>query len=103
MKDQHSSQMKSYLQDIENGGFDRILTTEQEQKLSKIILKSKNEVKKDEAINELVVHNLRLVIKIATKFHGQVKFCRGVSFEDLISVGNMGLMRAAKRFDASYA
>lgn len=47
-----------------------------------------------DAVNEMVVHNLRLVIKIAQKYIG-----RGLSYEDLIQEGNTGLIVAANRFD----
>ncbi|MBO7102282.1 MAG: sigma-70 family RNA polymerase sigma factor [Bacteroidaceae bacterium] len=46
----------------------------------------------EEAVDTLVKHNLRLVMKIAQQFR---KFDM---FEDIVSVGNVGLIEAAKRF-----
>lgn len=49
------------------------------------------------AWNELVQCNLRLVISIARGYTG-----RGLDLSDLIQEGNLGLMRAARAFDASF-
>lgn len=48
----------------------------------------------DTAINELVTHNLKIVITIANRHIGQ-----GVPLDDLIQEGNLGLYEAATRFE----
>jgi RNA polymerase primary sigma factor len=46
------------------------------------------------ACNKLVEANLRFVISIAKQFQG-----RGLDLEDLVSEGNIGLVKAAHKFD----
>ena len=50
----------------------------------------------EDAFNDLVQANLRLVILIAGEYEGL-----GLSSLDLISEGNLGLVKAARRFDVS--
>ena len=79
--------VKIYLQQI---GKIPLLTPDEEFEVAKRI-KENNDVT---AINKLINANLRLVVSIAKKYIG-----RGLSFLDLIQEGNMGLMKAAERFD----
>ena len=79
--------VKIYLQQI---GKIKLLKPEEELEVAKKIKESNSETAKKTLINA----NLRLVVSIAKKYIG-----RGLSFLDLIQEGNMGLMRAAEKFD----
>lgn len=78
--------LKSYLDSVSSIP---MITQEREVELSKEIKKGSQE-----ALEELVSANLRFVISVAKKFQHQ-----GLSIEDLISEGNLGLIRAAQRFE----
>ena len=65
------------------------LTNDEEQQL---IERLKN--KDESAKNELIEHNLRLVVYIAKKFENV-----GTDLEDLISVGAIGLIKAVQSYD----
>lgn len=76
-----------YLSDIRNN---QLLDKEEEYELLRRIKEENDE----EAKNKLVLCNLRLVISIAKKSLGN-----GLPLIDLISEGNIGLLKAIDRFD----
>lgn len=80
--------LNKYLDEI---GREQLLSDEQERQLSERIKQGDQR-----AIGQLVEANLRFVVKIATSYRGQ-----GLRLDDLISEGNIGLMTAAAKFDAS--
>ena len=80
--------LNKYLDEI---GREQLLTEEQESRLSTRILQGD-----ERALNRLIEANLRFVVVIARQYQGQ-----GLSMEDLVSEGNLGLMKAARKFDAT--
>jgi len=102
MSDYYTDPICFYKRDIKANGLDVLLTPEREKELATIIQTSKIDVVREEAINELVGHNLKLVIMIASRCTNQIDVSNALSFEDLVSAGNIGLVRAAKKFTPDY-
>ena len=67
----------------------RVLTDDEERKLVKSVQRGDSH-----AANKLVTSNLRFVVSVARRYRG-----RGLSYLELINEGNIGLLKAAKRFD----
>lgn len=78
--------VKMYLKEI---GRVRLLSGEEEIELAKKILYGDQDAK-----DELIKANLRLVVSIAKHYVG-----RGMQFLDLIQEGNLGLIKAVEKFD----
>ncbi len=78
--------VRMYLKEIGNIP---LLTVEEE-----VFLAQRIEKGDEQARQQLIEANLRLVVSIAKKYVG-----RGMSFLDLIQEGNMGLMKAVEKFD----
>lgn len=82
--------MRLYLRDVYYTCQDKgLLTKEEEFALAKRIAEGDMEAKQ-----ELITRNLRLVIKYIKRFYQQ-----GISPEDLLQEGNLGLCIAAEKFD----
>lgn len=78
--------VRLYLREI---GRVKMIKPDEEIELARRIAKGDEEAKK-----KLIQANLRLVISIAKKYVN-----RGLPFQDLIQEGNLGLIRAAEKFD----
>ncbi len=78
--------LEKYLNDI--GKID-MLTAEEEAELARRIKQGDQE-----ALERLTKANLRFVVSVAKQYQNQ-----GLSLSDLINEGNVGLMKAARRFD----
>ncbi len=67
----------------------KVLTDEEERDL---VIRVQND--EEGAIDKLITANLRFVVSVARRYRG-----RGLSYLELINEGNIGLLKAAKRFD----
>jgi RNA polymerase primary sigma factor len=83
-----SPSLEKYLQEI--GRVD-LISAEEEVRLAALIKKGDKL-----ALNRLVKANLRFVVSVAKQYQG-----KGLSLSDLINEGNLGLIKAAERFDDS--
>jgi RNA polymerase primary sigma factor len=81
-----SLSLEKYLQDI---GKEALITAEEETKLAVRIREGDQE-----ALDKLTKANLRFVVSVAKQYQN-----KGLSLPDLINEGNLGLIKAAKRFD----
>lgn len=81
------SALNRYLDEI---GKEALLSDQVEKELSAQILNGDTK-----ALSKLVEANLRFVVAVARQYKG-----RGVAMEDLVSEGNIGLMKAASKYDA---
>ncbi|MGM9985019.1 MAG: RNA polymerase sigma factor RpoD/SigA [Fibrobacter intestinalis] len=72
------------------------LKPEEEATLIAIIKNGETDEIRERALQHLIRGNLRFVVSVARKYQG-----RGLSLLDLINEGNLGLFKAAKRFDSS--
>jgi len=79
------------------------LSDERETELSAIIQGDASETQKDDAVQELVESNLGLGIKIACDFHRRKYLSDGIDLSDFISEAFVGIMEAAKRYNAGKA
>jgi RNA polymerase primary sigma factor len=78
--------LSMYLHDISKLG---LLKREEEIELARRIQRGDKEAER-----KMVEGNLRFVVSVANKYRG-----RGIPLGDLINEGNMGLIRAARKFD----
>lgn len=81
-----SASLEKYLQEI---GKEEMISAEQEAELAQRIRKGDQE-----ALERLTRANLRFVVSVAKQYQNQ-----GLSLPDLINEGNLGLLKAAERFD----
>src|SRR5678815_3502353 len=81
-----SQSLEKYLQEI--GKVD-LITPEEEVKLARLIRQGDQK-----ALDRLTKANLRFVISVAKQYQNQ-----GLTLPDLINEGNLGLIKAAQRFD----
>ncbi len=81
-----SASLDKYLTEI---GKHELITSEEE-----IILAKKIREGDEMALEKLTIANLRFVVSVAKQYQNQ-----GLSLPDLINEGNMGLIKAARRFD----
>ena len=81
-----SASLEKYLHDI---GKVELLTAEEEVELARRIRKGDQQ-----ALERLTKANLRFVVSVAKQYQNQ-----GLNLPDLINEGNLGLIKAAERFD----
>ena len=81
-----SASLDKYLQEI---GHEELITVEEEVELAQRIRKGDRK-----ALEKLTKANLRFVVSVAKQYQN-----KGLSLPDLINEGNLGLIKAAEKFD----
>jgi len=81
-----SASLDKYLQEI---GREDLITAEEEVRLAKLIREGDQR-----ALEKMTKANLRFVVSVAKQYQNQ-----GLTLPDLINEGNLGLIKAAQRFD----
>ena len=81
-----SASLEKYLQEI---GKEEMLTADEEVELAQRI-----KAGDQKALERLTRANLRFVVSVAKQYQNQ-----GITLSDLINEGNLGLLKAAERFD----
>lgn len=82
----NTASLDKYLQEI---GREELITAEEEVQLARRI-----KAGDEQALEKLTKANLRFVVSVAKQYQNQ-----GLSLPDLINEGNVGLIKAARRFD----
>jgi RNA polymerase primary sigma factor len=93
MKSKSESASDTYALYLAEVGKYPLLSREEEVALARRIREG-SKAERETAKAQFACHNLRLVISIVPQFLG-----RGLDFLDLIQTGNLGLMKAVKKFD----
>jgi RNA polymerase primary sigma factor len=90
----NTDEVQNYLKELKKIP---VISHERQDEIFRLLkVKGINEAEKTKLHHELVVGNLRFVVSIAKQYQNQ-----GLDLLDLISEGNIGLLKSVDRFDPS--
>lgn len=92
LTDRSDKSFERYLTEIAR--VSELITAQEEVELAVIIANKENPHEVEKATKKIVTANLRFVVSVAKQYQNQ-----GLSLPDLINEGNLGLVKAAERFD----